>query len=125
MERIPRLPTGETFATMCALLETVPFTQQVIPISTPSRTMLKEAQSSLFRLGGRAHPDFSGIQPVCSDAVAQTCLTQKPDLAPGCDGSRTFSGIEENRMGIGVPRGDAAGELNAAGHHPGPRVSKN
>jgi uncharacterized protein (DUF169 family) len=42
--------------------------------------MLKGAQSSLFRLGGRLHAGFSGIQSVCSDAVAQTCLTGKPDF---------------------------------------------
>jgi len=103
MASIPHLPTGETYATMYAPLETAPFTPQVILIITNPWAMLKLAQSSLFRLGGRAHADFSGIQSVCSDAVAQTYLTGKPNFSLGCDGSRTFSGINDDEMVMGFP----------------------
>jgi uncharacterized protein (DUF169 family) len=103
MESIPHLPTGETYATMYAPLETTPFPPQVILIITNPWAMLKLAQSSLFRLGGRAHADFSGIQSVCSDAVAQTCLTGKPNFSLGCDGSRTYSGINNDKIVIGFP----------------------
>jgi uncharacterized protein (DUF169 family) len=65
--------------------------------------MLKLAQSSLFPLNGRGHADFSGIQSVCSDAVAQTYLTGKPNLSLGCDGSRTFSGITDDEIVMGFP----------------------
>jgi uncharacterized protein (DUF169 family) len=103
MDLIPHLPTGETFATMYAPLETAPFTPQVILIITNPWAMLKLGQSSLFRLGGRAHGDFSGIQSVCSDSVTQVYLTGKPNFSLGCDGSRTFSEIADDEMVMGFP----------------------
>jgi uncharacterized protein (DUF169 family) len=103
MDSVPHLPTGETYATMYAPLEKTPFTPQVIIIITNPWAMLKLAQSSLFRLGGRVHAAFSGIQSVCSDAVAQTYLTGKPNFSLGCDGSRKFSGIADDEMVMGFP----------------------
>jgi uncharacterized protein (DUF169 family) len=103
MESVPHLPTGETYATMYAPLEKTPFTPQVILIVTHPWAMLKLAQASLFRLGGRVHSEFSGIQSVCSDAVAQTYLTGKPNFSLGCDGSRKFSGIADEEMVMGFP----------------------
>jgi uncharacterized protein (DUF169 family) len=103
MDSVPHLPTGETYATMYSPLEKTPFTPQVILIVTNPWAMLKLAQSSLFRLGGRAHAEFSGIQSVCSDAVAQTYLTGKPNFSLGCDGSRKFSGIADDEMVMGFP----------------------
>ena len=103
MASVPHLPTGETYATMYAPLEKTPFIPQVIIVITNPWAMLKLAQSSLFRLGGRAHAEFSGIQSVCSDAVAQTYLNGKPNFSLGCDGSRKFSGIAEDEMVMGFP----------------------
>ena len=103
MGSVPHLPTGETFATMYAPLEKAPFTPQVIIIVARPWAMLKLAQSSLFRMGGRAHADFSGIQSVCSDSAAETYLTGKPNFSLGCDGSRTFSGITDDEMVMGFP----------------------
>ena len=103
MDSVPHLPTGDTYATMYAPLEKTPFTPQVILIITNPWAMLKLAQSSLFRLGGRAHAEFSGIQSVCSDTVAQTYLTGKPNFSLGCDGSRRFSGIADDEMVMGFP----------------------
>ena len=103
MMSIPHLPTGETYATMYAPLEKSPFIPQVILVVTNPWAMLKLAQSSLFRLGGRVHAEFSGIQSVCSDAVAQTYLTGKPNFSLGCDGSRKFSGIADDEMVMGFP----------------------
>jgi uncharacterized protein (DUF169 family) len=103
MDSVPHLPTGDTYATMYSPLEKTPFTPQVIIIITNPWAMLKLAQSSLFRLGGRAHAEFSGIQSVCSDAVAQTYLTGKPNFSLGCDGSRKFSGIADDEMVMGFP----------------------
>jgi uncharacterized protein (DUF169 family) len=103
MESVPHLPTGETYATMYAPLEKTPFVPQVIVIITNPWSMLKLAQSSLFRMGGRIHASFSGIQSVCSDSVAQTVLTGKPNFSLGCDGSRKFSGIADDEMVMGIP----------------------
>jgi uncharacterized protein (DUF169 family) len=103
MDSVPHLPTGETYATMYAPLEKTPFTPQVIIIITYPWAMLKLAQSALFRMGGRLHAEFSGIQSVCSDTVAQTYLTGKPNFSLGCDGSRRFSGIADDEMVMGFP----------------------
>ena len=67
------------------------------------KSMLKLAQSVLFRLGGRIYPQFSGIQSVCSDATAYVLLSGKPNFSLGCDGSRKFSGIADEEMVVGFP----------------------
>jgi len=103
IEQIPHLETCETYATLYAPLEKTPFTPHIIVIVTTPRNMLKLAQSSLFRLGGRIHAGFSGIQSVCADVTAQTYLSGKPNFSLGCDGSRRFSGIGDDEMVMGFP----------------------
>jgi uncharacterized protein (DUF169 family) len=103
IDRIPHLGTGETYATLYAPLEETPFDPQVVLIIASPWVMLKLAQCSLFRLGGRIDAGFSGIQSVCSDACAQTYLTGRVNFSLGCDGSRKYSGIEDGEMVIGIP----------------------
>jgi len=103
MDSVPHLPTGDTYATMYAPLEKTPFIPQVIIIVTNPWAMLKLAQASLFRMGGREHAAFSGIQSLCSDSVAQTYLSGEPNFSLGCDGSRKFSGIADDEMVMGFP----------------------
>jgi len=103
IDRVSHLNTLETYATMYAPLEKTPFTPQIIIIVANPRGMLKLAQSSLFRLGGRIYSEFSGIQSLCSDATAQTYLSGRPNFSLGCDGSRKFSGIEDGEMVMGMP----------------------
>jgi uncharacterized protein (DUF169 family) len=103
IDQIPHLESGRTYATLYAPLEKAPFTPQIILIIGPPRAMLKLAQATLFRLGGRISSEFSGIQSVCSDATAQTYLTGQANYSLGCDGSRRFSGIEDSEMVMGFP----------------------
>ena len=103
IDKVPHLGSGDTFATLYAPLEKTPFTPHVVMIVTTPRNMLKLAQSSLFRLGGRIFAEFSGIQSVCSDATAQTYLTGRPNFSLGCDGSRKFSGIADDELVMGLP----------------------
>ncbi len=103
IDRIHHVASKETFATLYAPLESTPFAPHVVLIVGTPRMMLKLAQSSLFRLGGRVYPEFSGIQSVCSDATAQVYLSGKPNFSLGCDGSRKFSGIAEDEMVMGIP----------------------
>ncbi|MDD1663593.1 MAG: DUF169 domain-containing protein [Methanomicrobiales archaeon] len=103
MNNIPHIRTGDTYATLYAPLEKTPFTPDVVLLVTNPWAMLKLAQSSLFRLGGRIHSEFSGIQSVCSDACAQTVLNGRPNFSLGCDGSRKFSGIADDEMVMGFP----------------------
>jgi len=103
IDNVRHLNPGDTYATLYAPLEKTPFTPQVVLIVTTPRNMLKLAQSSLFRLGGRIYAEFAGIQSVCSDATTQTYLTGRPNFSLGCDGSRKFSGIADDEMVMGLP----------------------
>ena len=84
-------------------LEKTPFDPQVVVIVASPWAMLKLAQSTLFRVGGRIEAEFAGIQSVCADACAQTYLNGKVNFSLGCDGSRKFSGIEDGEMVMGIP----------------------
>jgi uncharacterized protein (DUF169 family) len=103
IDRVAHLHTGATYATLYAPLEKTPFDPQVILIVATPWAMLKLAQSTLFRLGGRIQSEFAGIQSVCSDACAQTYLNGHVNFSLGCDGSRKFSGIEDGELVIGIP----------------------
>jgi uncharacterized protein (DUF169 family) len=103
IDRVSRLGTRETYATLYAPLEKTPFDPQIVVIVATPWAMLKIAQSSLFRVGGRIEAEFSGIQSVCADACAQTYLNGRINFSLGCDGSRKFSGIEDGEMVMGIP----------------------
>lgn len=103
IDRVAHLNSGETYATLYAPLETTPFDPQVVLIVATPWAMLKLAQSTLFRVGGRIHAEFAGIQSVCADACAQTYLTGRVNFSLGCDGSRKFSGIDDGEMVMGIP----------------------
>ena len=103
IDRVAHLHPGDTYATMYAPLEKTPFDPQVVVIVATPWAMLKLAQSTLFRLGGRIQSEFAGIQSVCGDACAQTYLTGHVNFSLGCDGSRKFSGIEDGELVIGIP----------------------
>ena len=103
IDRVPHLQTLETYATLYAPLEKTPFDPQVVLIVTTPWAMLKLAQSVLFRLGGRIHAEFAGIQSVCADTCTQTYLNGQVNFSLGCDGSRKFSGIEDGEMVMGIP----------------------
>ena len=103
IDRVPHLQTLETYATLYAPLEKTPFDPQIVLIVANPWTMLKLAQSVLFRIGGRINAEFAGIQSVCSDACAQTYLNGQVNFSLGCDGSRKFSGIEDGEMVVGIP----------------------
>jgi len=103
IDRIPHLESGSTYATLYAPLEKAPFVPHVVLIVAPPRVMLKLAQATLFRLGGRVTSEFSGIQSICADATAQTYLSGRPNYSLGCDGSRKFSGIGDDEMVMAFP----------------------
>ncbi len=103
IDLIPHLGLNETYATLYAPLEKTPFTPHVVIIIGSPWAMLKLAQSSLFRLGGRITGSCAGIQSICSDAAALPYLSGQPNFSLGCDGSRKYSGIADNEMVIGIP----------------------
>ena len=103
IQQVPHVPELETYATVYAPLEKTPFDPHVVIIIAEPRTMLKLAQATLYRLGGRIESTMAGIQSVCADATAQPYLTGRVNYSLGCDGSRRFSGIEDAELGIGIP----------------------
>jgi uncharacterized protein (DUF169 family) len=103
MDHIPHLRAKETYATIYAPLEMTPFDPDIVIIVTTPRNMLKLAQATLFRLGGRITSSMAGIQSVCSDATAQPYLSGTANFSLGCDGSRKFSGIVDEEMVMGFP----------------------
>ncbi|MDH7511121.1 MAG: DUF169 domain-containing protein [Methanolinea sp.] len=103
IDRIPHVESGSTYATLYAPLEKTNFSPHLILVIAEARVMLKLAQATLFRLGGRITSEFSGIQSVCADACAQTFLSGMANYSLGCDGSRKFSGIEDGEMVMGFP----------------------
>jgi uncharacterized protein (DUF169 family) len=103
MDRIPHLRSGETYATVYAPLEKTPFDPDVVLIVTNPRNMLKLAQATLFRLGGRISATMAGIQSVCADATSVPYLFGVANFSLGCDGSRRFSGIADEEMVMGFP----------------------
>lgn len=86
IDRVPHVESLTTYATLYAPLEKAPFDPTLVLIITKPKSMLKLAQSNLYRLGGRITSNFSGIQSVCSDACAQVYLNGTPNYSLGCDG---------------------------------------
>ncbi len=103
IDRIPHVESGATYAIAYAPLEKTPFDPTIVLIVTTPKMMLKLAQSSLYHLGGRISANFAGIQSVCADATAQVYLTGAVNFSLGCDGSRKYSGIQEQEMVMGIP----------------------
>ena len=103
IDRVPHLPSGETYATLYSPLESTPFSPHVVLLIAEPRSMLKMAQSVLYQKGGRIYAEMSGIQSVCSDATAAVYMNGKPNISLGCDGSRKFSGINDGEMVMGIP----------------------
>jgi uncharacterized protein (DUF169 family) len=92
-----------TYATVYAPLEKTPFDPHVVLIVAKPISMLKFAQACLYKEGGRLFSEFSGIQSVCADTGAYPYMTGKVNFSLGCDGSRKFSGIDDELMVMGIP----------------------
>jgi uncharacterized protein (DUF169 family) len=103
IQQVPHVPELETYATVYAPLEKTPFDPHVVIIVGNPRAMLKLAQAALYQLGGRIESTMSGIQSVCADATALPYLTGRINYSLGCDGSRRFSGIEDDELVMGIP----------------------
>lgn len=99
-------PGGEevsTYATVYAPLEKTPFDPHVVIIMAQPLVMLKIAQAVLYKTGGRIHTQMSGIQSVCADTCAYPYMSGEVNFSLGCDGSRKFSGIDDDLMVMGIP----------------------
>ncbi|MGB9940668.1 DUF169 domain-containing protein [Methanosarcina sp.] len=62
-----------------------------------------EASRKTLEKVPRLEAEFAGKQSLCSDAVVQPYLTGKMGITVGCSGSRTYTGIEESELTVGIP----------------------
>lgn len=92
-----------TYASVYAPLEKTPFDPHVVLIIAKPISMLKLAQACVYSSGGRLFSEFAGIQSVCADTGAYPYMTGKVNFSLGCDGSRKFSGIDDEYMVMGIP----------------------
>ena len=112
MEAVPR--TNEHFvASMYAPLEKANYKPDVIIVIGTPKQLLKIAQSNIYENGGRNIVDFSGIQSVCADAVAQPYNTGNMNATFGCDGSRKFAKISDDELVVGIPEPKLKGLVEA------------
>jgi uncharacterized protein (DUF169 family) len=103
IEKVPVIEAGSKIASLYAPLESASFMPDVVVIiCTPKQVMLL-TQAILYNEGGRLEAEFAGKQSLCSDAVAQPYLTGKMGITVGCSGSRTYTGIQESELTVGIP----------------------
>lgn len=91
------------FATVYAPLENASFKADVVVVIATPKQMLKIAKANIHALGGRNYADFSGIQSVCADAVAEVYMTGAVNFTLGCNGSRKYAKIADEEMIVGIP----------------------
>jgi uncharacterized protein (DUF169 family) len=100
---VAALEPESVYATMYAPLECTPFVPAVVVLIAEPAFMLKLAQASLFKLGGRIEANFAGIQSLCADTTTFPYISGNVNISLGCDGSRKFSHIEKEYMVAGMP----------------------
>jgi uncharacterized protein (DUF169 family) len=100
-------------ATMYAPLEKASFRPDVVVIIGNPKQMLRIAKANIHGLGGRNYADFSGIQSVCADAVAEVYMTGEPNFTLGCMGSRKNAKITDEEMIVGIPAEKVTEIVNA------------
>jgi uncharacterized protein (DUF169 family) len=93
----------EHVATLYAPLEKAAFKPDVVVIIGNPKQMLRIAKANIYALGGRNYADFSGIQSVCADAVAEVYMTGEVNFTLGCMGSRKNAKIADEEMIVGIP----------------------
>lgn len=103
LEKIPRIEAGSKIASIYAPLESATFMPDVVVIICNAKQVMLLTQAILYNEGGRLEAEFAGKQSLCSDAVALPYLTGKMGITVGCSGSRSYTGIEESELTVGIP----------------------
>jgi len=103
LEKIPMLEAESTIGSIYAPLESASFMPDVVVIICSPKQVMLLTQAILYNEGGRLEAEFAGKQSLCSDAVAQPYLTGKMGITVGCTGSRTYTGIQESELTVGIP----------------------
>ncbi|OEU41163.1 hypothetical protein BGV40_16525 [Methanosarcina sp. Ant1] len=103
IEKVPVIEAESKIASIYAPLESASFMPDVVVIICSPKQIMLLTQAILYNEGGRVEAEFAGKQSLCSDAVAQPYLTGKMGITVGCSGSRTYTGIQESELTVGIP----------------------
>lgn len=103
IEQVPVIEAESKIASIYAPLESASFMPDVVVIICNPKQVMLLTQAILYNEGGRLEAEFAGKQSLCSDAVAQPYLTGKMGITVGCSGSRTYTGIQESELTVGIP----------------------
>lgn len=101
MDSIPKIDPM-MHALVYAPLEEAQFDPDVIVIIANPAQAMKLSQALVYTMGGRVEADFAGIQSICADAVAGPFLRRRPNITLGCSGSRSYAGIKEDDVIVGL-----------------------
>ena len=78
--------------------------------------MANNPLAELIRLrqatGKRLQADFGGIASLCADVVSKPYLTNESNVSFACNGSRGFTGIDDNELVIGLTMEDVLSLVN-------------
>lgn len=103
IDRVTKLPPNSTEAVLYAPLEKTSFIPDVVVIICNPRQVMLLTQAFVYNRGGRLEASFAGKQSLCSDAVVQVYKEGKIGVTVGCSGSRSYTGIEDEEMIMGIP----------------------
>jgi uncharacterized protein (DUF169 family) len=103
IEKVPRIDAESKIASIYAPLESASFMPDVVVIICSPKQVMLLTQAILYNEGGRVEAEFAGKQSLCSDAVAQPYLTGKMGITVGCTGTRTYTGMQESELTVGIP----------------------
>ena len=94
---------GMMEAVLVSPLDKAPVVPDVVHIFASPYQMMRIAQGSIYRDGGKVNAEFGGIMAICSDVTAVPLVTRKPNFAVQCAGSRIFCGCSDWEMIAGIP----------------------
>ncbi len=103
-ETIPRIKEEEFSAILAAPLDRFKLDPDLVLIYGNSAQMMRLIHGALWKDGGRLYFGSSG-EAVCADSVAQTYITQKPQLGIPCYGERRFGILGDDELVMGIPYG--------------------
>jgi len=94
---------GMMEAVLVAPLEKTPADPDVVHVFGNPYQMMRIAQGSIYKDGGKARAEFAGHQAACSDATVVPILTNQPNFTVQCVGSRMKCKCADWEILAGIP----------------------
>ncbi len=103
MKEMPMMDSMSSKAIIYAPLEKAPLVPDVVVIVANPKTVMRISQATLYNTGGNLNSSLSGLQSFCSESVVRPMQQKQANLSLGCEGSRMFTGFDDEEMIIGIP----------------------